>query len=155
MSARDVDVTVTVRTDKVATGSGQYIYAASRRQASGAEYRSMLKLAPSGAVEVLAVRFTGTTESAIGSAATIPGLTRTPTTTVRMRTQITGVNPTTIRIRAWPSTAVEPTTWNVTATDSTAGLQATGTLGLRAYLASGTTNAPILLTLDDYNVTIP
>ena len=34
--------------------------------------------------------------------------------------------------------------------DSTAALQVTGTLGLLAYLSSSTTNAPVLLTVDDY-----
>ena len=155
VSARDVDVTVTVRTDKVATGSGQYIYVVSRRQPSGAEYRTMLKLAANGTVDVRPLLFTGTAESAVAPAVTIPGLTRTTATNLRLRTQITGANPTTIRIRAWPTTVAEPTTWSITATDSTAALQVTGTLGLLAYLSSSTTNAPVLLTVDDYTVTIP
>jgi hypothetical protein len=85
----------------------------------------------------------------------VAGLTRTPTTTLLLRTEVTGANPTTIRIRTWPSTQAEPTTWNVTTTDATVGLQAAGGVGLRAYLASGTTNAPVLLTVDDYRVMTP
>ena len=148
-------MTVTVRTDKVATGSGQYIYVVSRHQPSGAEYRSQIRLPAGGAVQVQASRVSGTAETAIGNLVTVPGLTVTPNAPLQLRTQVTGTNPTTIRIRAWPTTVAEPTTWNITATDSTAALQVTGTLGLLAYLSSSTTNAPVLLTVDDYTVTIP
>jgi hypothetical protein len=155
VSARDVDTTVSIRSAKIATGSGQYVYAVHRHQPAGAEYRTVTKLLPSGAVQVYASRLAGTAETTIGSAVTVTGLTRTPATTLLVRAQVTGANPTTIRITAWPAGSAEPTAWTLTTSDATASLQTAGNVGLRAYTAATTTNAPILITLDDYRVRSP
>ena len=64
-----------------------------------------------------------------------------------------GTSPTTIRMRAWADGTAEPTTWQYTRTDSTASLQAAGSVGVRAYLAAGATNGPILVTFDDLRAT--
>jgi hypothetical protein len=40
-------------------------------------------------------------------------------------------------------------------TDSTASLQTAGAVGLRAFLTSGVTNAPVVFTFDDVLVTPP
>jgi hypothetical protein len=72
-----------------------------------------------------------------------------------VRAQVTGANPTTIRITAWPAGSAEPTAWTLTTSDATASLQTAGNVGLRAYTAATTTNAPILITLDDYRVRSP
>ena len=66
-----------------------------------------------------------------------------------MRLQVTGTNPTTIRLKVWPAGATEPTAWQTTATDSTAALQGAGAIGLSGYLSGSVTNAPVVLRLDD------
>ena len=81
------------------------------------------------------------------------GLTHTAGAFIRLRAQVSGTNPTTIRIRAWADGTTEPTTWQYTATNSVAALQAAGGVGLQAYLSSATTNAPVLVTFDDFLVT--
>ena len=72
---------------------------------------------------------------------------------IRVRAQFSGASPTTIRIRAWADGSPEPGTWNYTVTNSAAGLQAPGGVGLRAYIGGTTTNAPVLVTFDDFLVT--
>jgi hypothetical protein len=69
-----------------------------------------------------------------------------------LRAEITGTNPTTIRIRVWADGAPEPATWQYSATNSVAAVQIAGAVGLRAYMDS-VTNAPITVTFDDYLVT--
>ena len=65
-----------------------------------------------------------------------------------LRGQLTGTNPTTIRVKAW--TGNEPSTWQFIATDS-AGPQVAGRAGLRSYTSAGIANAPLTLTIDDYS----
>ena len=83
----------------------------------------------------------------------VTGLTATPGAFIRMRAQISGANPTTIRIHAWADGTTEPTTWNSTTTNSAAALQVAGAVGLRTYIGSATTNAPVTATFDDFQVT--
>jgi hypothetical protein len=69
--------------------------------------------------------------------------------------QVTGANPTTMRIRAWADGSTEPTTWQFTSTNAAAGLQVAGGVGIRSYIGSATTNAPILVRVDDLLATSP
>ncbi len=151
-SATDVDVSFRVRTDKLAVGGAQFIYGVVRRNGTN-EYRVKLRLAVNGNVYVSASQVINNVESAIGSEVQVAGMTHTANTFIRFRAQVTGTNPTTLRIRAWADAAVEPTTWNYTQTNSNASLQGTGSLGLRTYVASAITNAPVVISFDDYRVT--
>ncbi len=124
-SATDVDVSFRVRTDKLAVGGAQFIYGVVRRNGTN-EYRVKLRLAVNGNVYVSASQVINNVESAIGSEVQVAGMTHTANTFIRFRAQVTGTNPTTLRIRAWADAAVEPTTWNYTQTNSNASLQGTG-----------------------------
>ena len=64
-------------------------------------------------------------------------------TFIRFRAQVSGASPTTLASRAWADGTTEPTTWKYSQTDSNASLQAAGVLGLRTYISSATTNAPV------------
>ena len=74
----------------------------------------------------------------IGSAVVVPTVNF--LTGFTLRGQVTGANPTTIRIKAWVGT--EPETWQYTATDSL-GPQVAGRGGLRGYTSGSTTNVPL------------
>jgi hypothetical protein len=69
--------------------------------------------------------------------------------------QVTGTNPTTVRLKVWPATGTEPAAWQTTATDTTAALQNPGAVGLTAYLSGSVTNGPIVLRLDDVSARPP
>ena len=149
VAARDVDLSFRFATSKLATGSGQYVYGVVRQVSASASYRIKVRIAPAGAVWVGASSVTNNVETPIGGDVLVANLTQTPDGFVRVRAEVTGASPTTIRIRAWADGTTEPTTWTYTGTDSVAALQAPGGVGLRAYLSSSTTNAPVLVTVDD------
>jgi hypothetical protein len=83
----------------------------------------------------------------------VPGLNGSVGQQVWLRAQFQGTNPTTIRIRAWADGSAEPGTWQYTATNSNAAAQVAGGVGLRTYIASGVSNAPVVFTFDDFLVT--
>jgi hypothetical protein len=152
-SALDVELSFRVATDKVGVGGAQFVYGVLRRVSSTTEYRIKLRLPPNGNVLLQASSVSGNVETAIGSEVLVAGLNHTPGGFIRVRAQISGSSPTTIRIRAWADGTTEPSTWQYSATNSAAGLQVAGAVGLRAYLASATTNGPVLFSFDDLRAT--
>ena len=117
-----------------------------RRAASTTgSYRLYARLGPDGVTYVSASRVVNGAEAAIGSPVAVPSVNY--RTGFILRAQVTGANPTTIRVKAWAGS--EPAAWNYTATDS-AGPQGAGRAGLRAYTSTGTTNAPVTITVDNY-----
>ena len=153
VSAQDVDLSFRVATNKTPAGGAQFIYGVARRVSATNSYRVKLRIATNGQVFVQASSVTGNVETNIGSEVLVPGLTHTPGAFIRFRAQLTGTNPTTMRVRAWADGTTEPTTWLYTATNSVAGLQLAGGVGLQVYVSSATTNAPVLVTFDDLLVT--
>ena len=154
LAQRDVDIQFSVAADKLAQGgNGQFIYAVARRVSSGNEYAAKLRIASDGRLYVNVARFTGGSEIMLGSVIQVPNVTLTPGAVLRLRMSVSGADPTTIRIKAWADGTAEPSTWLLTLTDSFASLQAPGGVGLRSYLGGQVTNAPVLLTFDDYVVT--
>ncbi|HSK96350.1 MAG TPA: hypothetical protein VK891_07020, partial [Euzebyales bacterium] len=153
VSAQDVELSFRFTTDKVPTGGSHYVYGIARRVNATNAYRIKLRIAPNGAVFVHATALVNNVETSIGSEVAVAGLTSTPGSFIRVRAQLSGSNPTTIRVRAWAATATEPTTWQYTQTNTAAALQVAGGVGLQTYLSSGVTNAPVLVTFDDLLVT--
>ncbi len=153
VSAQDLDLSFRFATNKLATGSGQYIYGVARRVSATASYRIKVRLTSGGAVWVGASSVTNNVESPIAAEVRAPNVTHVAGGFIRVRAQLTGTNPTTIRVRAWADGSTEPSTWTYTATNSAAGLQAPGGVGLQAYLSSSTTNAPVLVSVDDLRAT--
>jgi hypothetical protein len=151
-SASDVDISLRFRTDKTAAGGNQFIYAVARRNGTN-EYRVKLRLASNGQVFASASMVVNNVESLIGSEVLVPGLTHTANTLIALHAQVSGSGPTTLRVRAWAAANPEPTTWQYTSTNSNAALQGAGLFGLRAYMSSSVTNAPVVVTFDDYRVT--
>ena len=149
VAAQDVDLSFRFATDKVPTGTSQYIYAVARRINATTAYWIKVRLAPGGAVYLHASVY-NTSETAIGSEIRVTGLTHVAGGFLRLRAQLEGASPTTIRARAWADGATEPITWQYSATNNQAVLQAAGGVGFRAYIGNATTNAPVLVTFDDY-----
>lgn len=125
------------------TGDAVYAGIIGRRVATD-DYRARFGIATSGAVTVQLLR--GAT--ILKSAST--GVTATANSTLRLRLQVTGTSPTTIRARAWKSTSAEPTTWAATTTDTTAALQVPGTVGLLTYVPSTVRSGAYTFKYDDF-----
>jgi hypothetical protein len=149
VSARDVDLSLRVATDKLAVGGPMYVYAAVRRVSTTTAYWLKLRLGTNRAVYVQASRLVNNVEQGLGSEVRVDGLTHVADSFIRLRGQATGSNPTAIRVKAWAEGQAEPSGWAYSATDSTSSLQTTGALDLRAYLSSKATNAPVNVRFDD------
>jgi parallel beta-helix repeat protein len=151
-SARDVEISVKLSTDRAPSGYGEYAYLAARRDANGNEYRVTVRLSGTSVLLSAASVLAGKALK-IGSEVTAPGVSYASGAKISVLADVVGSNPTTLRIKAWPAGATQPAAWAYSATDSTLGLQVAGGLGIRSYLGSNTTNAPVKFSYDDYLVT--
>jgi hypothetical protein len=149
VSSAATDLAVTVATDKPATGGGLYVSVDGRRVPGVGEYRAKVHLRATGAVAVTLARTAGAAETVLGPTVVVPALAHVAGQALRVRVQVTGTSPTTVRARVWRAADAEPATWQVVATDATAGLQAPGGIGTYLYLSSSASNAPLVVQLDD------
>ncbi|WP_298459554.1 LamG-like jellyroll fold domain-containing protein [uncultured Cellulomonas sp.] len=145
VSSTSADVQLTVGADKDA-GAGTQILSVVGRRVGTAEYRARVRLGAGGAVS-LQVERDATALQAVSAGTYAPG------ERLRVRLQVTGTSPTTLRAKVWKATAAEPAGWQVSATDATAALQAGGSVGVTSYLSGSATNAPVAVTWDDLRVT--
>ena len=147
VSATAVDLVASVRLDKLVNTGAAYAGTIGRRVGTS-DYRLKLKIDPAGAVTIYAIRSSGG-ETTLASTV-VTGLTYTPGAVLRTRLQVTGTAPTAIRGRVWLSTATEPVGWQVSASDATAGLQASGSVGLFTFVSGTSTNTPWAFRFDDF-----
>ncbi|WP_235529248.1 PKD domain-containing protein [Phycicoccus sp. Root101] len=154
VASSTTEVSALVTTDKAPTGGGQYVSLIGRRVSASVDYRAKVRMASNGQVTLWLVRNTGGTETLISSS-TISGLAYAAGDQLRVRTQVTGTSPTTVRAKVWKSTATEPASWTLTTADSTAGLQVPGSAGVWAYLSGTTTNIPVVYGIDQFWVGPP
>jgi hypothetical protein len=155
VSALNTDSTFTLSSNKLATGSGQYAYAVARTVARGTEYLGRARFGPDGGVYLQVFRNAGYTATAVGKEVRAAALRHQPGSVIHLRFQVVGANPTTLRLKAWAAGDPEPSTWLITVTDATAALQKAGSVGLRAALASTSTNAPVVFRFDNWRVRKP
>jgi hypothetical protein len=144
----NTDLSTTVSLDRAPSGGAMWLFGELRRNGKSS-YRIKVQLNPGGAVFVGASRVVNSTEVTIGAKVRVAGLDYRGTV-VRIRGQVQGTSPSTLRIRAWAAGSAEPSTWPFAATDGTAGLQRTGTNGWRAYIARGASNTPVHVRVDDF-----
>lgn len=154
VSVSSSDMVVTVNTDKVVTGGGVYVSPIGRRVAGSGEYRAKVRLLANGQVNLGLIRTSSTgTETAIQPEATVRGLSIAPGAPLRIRLQVTGTTPTTVRAKVWDATGAEPTSWTASASDATPALQTAGVIGFNTYLSGSASNAPVAVRFDNLMVT--
>lgn len=151
VSTSDVRVVADLAMTQAATGSGTYV-AVLGRAGSGNSYRAKLKFPATGSLTIALARVAGT-EAAIGSTA-VAGFTPTPGQLVRVKLELEGTSPTTLRAKVWRVGTTEPASWTVTGTDSTAALQKAGSAGVDVYTSGSATRASAV-TFDRFTVTRP
>jgi len=156
-SALDVDLRARVGLDRLSVGGSLWIYGVVRYSGTTSVngYQPKLRIAPNGAVYAHAGRVVSNRESAVAPEVLVPGLLAQPGGFLWLRTQVTGSNPTAVRVKVWADGQTEPSEWHFTATDSTPELQRAGAVGLRAYAASAVSNGPIGILYDDFSVNDP
>jgi CSLREA domain-containing protein len=153
VNVQDVNFAFRAATDKVASGSGQYLYGLARWVANGTEYRAKIRIAPTGAIYLQAGAVVSGVETPIGTESRVTGLSHVVGAYIRLRIQVTGISPTNIRMKAWADGQPEPGTWQYNVTDNTTALQRSGALGVRAYLGSSSTNGAVTVSVDDLTAT--
>lgn len=146
VSSSRTDTTVTFTTDIAPTGGGLFVSALARQVGSVA-YEGRAWLSASGAVQAQLLQGGTTLQSAV-----VSGLTYAPGQQLNLRVQAFGTSPTTLQAKVWAATQAEPAAWQVSVTDSTAALQAAGSVGLRAYLSGAATATPVTVRFDNYQV---
>ncbi len=155
VSTTDLDLSFELSLDKIPAGTNAGVDGATvLRRTAGGVYQAFTRVKANGSVRVDFNKVVGGTTTAIGSALTVPGLTLTAADTLEVRAQATGTGPTTLRVKVWKKGSAEPAAWQVVVTDSTAGLQAPGSIGLFPFLNSSATNAPIQARYDDLRAAI-
>ena len=148
ISDTSVEVAVTVASDKP-TSAGHIVAGIVGRQVGAEFYQGRARLLPGGSVALQLMRGSST----VLANSTITGLTYAPGDALHLKVQVTGTSPTSIRGKVWRVGTPEPAGWQLTATDSTAALQAPGSVGVESYISGSATNAPITLRYDDFVVT--
>jgi PKD repeat protein len=101
----------------------------------------LVRVAADGAVHLALSRLDGGVEAFPGGEVAVPGLTWTPGTALDVRVQVSGTGTTTVTGTVWPAGTLEPAVPQLTRTDTTAALQAPGSVGLAAYRPASATAA--------------
>jgi hypothetical protein len=149
VSSTSTDVMATLSMDQVPDGSGAWVHVQGRRVSATQYYGARVRVYPDGSVQLHATAGNG---SPIAGGV-VSGLTFAAGDQLRVRVQVDGTSPTTIRAKVWKVGDVEPTAWQVQTTDATAGLQVAGGIGFLAYLTGSATTNPLTLTIDDLTAT--
>lgn len=146
VSSSNTEVRVEISADKAATGGGTYL-TVDPRLVSTSRYFTDIRLVSGGAVSVTLGRAAASETSL--QTRSVTGLTYQPGMVLQVRVQAFGTSPTTLRAKVWRTGTAEPATWTASVTDTTAALQAPGAIGLRSYLSSSATNAPVVASFDN------
>jgi hypothetical protein len=155
VAALDTDATFRVSMDRLAAGSGTYIYFAARQNSTaGNEYRVKLRFASGGTLYLQGTKVLANLEGAIG-AEVASGTAPAAGSFVRVRAQVVGANPTTLRAKVWVDGQAEPAAWQMSGTDAAAALQTlSGGVGVRLYVSSSASAASVA-SFDDFRVLRP
>jgi hypothetical protein len=155
VSAQDVDMTVRVQSNKLATGTDAYVAAwLQGRRISGQDtrYQGFVRALVDGTPQIRISRVVAGVSTELVTWTTIPG-SFAAASYWWIRFQVEGTSPTTLRVKAWPDGGAEPSSWQGTTTDSSAALQAAGAVGVQVFNSPGITNNPVIYDVDDFLVT--
>jgi len=122
------------------------------RHTSNGDYRVKVQLDPSGSVNLYLTKVVAGSETSM-QGVSVPGLTYTAGTQLRIRFTVNGTTTATLAAKIWKVGTTEPVANQISATDTTASLQAAGTVGLQSYLSGIATNAPVIASFDNLSVT--
>lgn len=148
LSSTDTEVALDLSVDKPATGGGDTLSVIGRRAGTAGDYRLKLRYTADNHITAQLVRVAGSKQTILKSL-DIPGLGYLAGDVLHLRFQVTGTSGTTLAAKVWKDGTSEPAGWNLTASDSTAALQAPGSIGVLTYLAANATNAPVTVSVDN------
>ncbi|MFE6646188.1 hypothetical protein ACFVJS_06490 [Nocardioides sp. NPDC057772] len=150
VSAGDVDATVSVGVSRLPDAG--FVWSILGARVSGSDhYASRLRFNPDGTVGIHLVR----SGSPVVGANAVPGLSVAPGDRLKVRLQVTGTAPATVRTKVWPAGSAEPSGWTYEFSDSTAANQLPGGVMLRGYGSSTIGATPVEVSYDDLKVIEP
>jgi hypothetical protein len=141
VSQTSADVRTSFSLTSMPTGSGTWVYVSGRRVDAANEYRVLAKVAANGQVSLSLSRIAGGVESWPGGEVVVPGLVYAPGMTLNAHVQVSGSGTTAVNATVWAEGTPEPGSPQLVRTDTTAALQAAGSVGLAAYRPSSATDA--------------
>ncbi|MEH6781597.1 MAG: PKD domain-containing protein [Rhodoglobus sp.] len=146
VSETSVEAQAEITTDKVAE-AGHIVVGVIGRQVGSAFYQSRIRLQTGGVVGLQIM--SGST--VVLANMNVPGMTYTAGDTFILKTSVQGTSPTTISAKLWKLGDTEPASWQLVTTDSTAALQAPGSIGFESYLSGSAPNAPVTVRFDNFS----
>lgn len=129
-----------------ATNGGAFNLTVNGRQVGSDVYSGRVKIEANGAIRLYLLR----NETAIGNSVVIPG-TYTAGEKLSVLLGVQGTSPTTLSLKVWRAGTTEPASPQLQATDTTAALQAAGSVGIKAAISSVSTVSSVI-SVDDYKV---
>jgi PKD repeat protein len=141
VAATGTDVQTSFTLSSTPTGPGTYVYVTGRRVGAGLEYRVRVRVMADGRVAMVLSRLAGGAEAFVGSEVVVPGLVWTPGTALAVRVVTTGTAPTQVAATVWSAGQPQPAAPQLVRTDTSAALQAAGSVGLAAYRSTSATAA--------------
>ena len=145
VSLASTEVQTTVSVDKVPDVGGVYVHVQGRRVSASEFYSARVKLLATGQVQLHATVGNGTPVAGL----TVPDLAFAAGDEFRVRVQVEGTSPTTVRAKVWKVGATEPAEWQVETTDDTPALQVVGGVGVSGYLSASATVGSVVVGVDD------
>ena len=139
VSTTNAETDVTLTSSAAGTSYATYAYVLGRRLSNTSQYRAGLRLVSGQPVVISVGDLSGSSTAVTLQSLTLSSVRYAPGMQLNVRFQVSGTSPTTLQLKVWPSTSPEPAAWQITTTDSTALLQAAGSVGLTTYL-SGSAN---------------
>ena len=149
VSQTGIDLSLTFALAQAASGNGTQVTVQGRRVASG-DYRETVQLTGSGTATVSLVASGTTIAGPVPIAGSIA-----PSTAISTRLRVVGTNPTVLQAKAWLAGTAEPSGWTVSATDSTAALQAAGSIGILSYVSGSAAAGAQQLSISNLLATTP
>lgn len=149
VTAGDVDMLVDTTVSTAATGGGTTLSLGARRVGTS-EYRLKLRLLTGNVVHLALSTVVNGSETVLREV-NVGGLAYQVGDTLRVRFDVTGSSPTTLRGTVWEAGSTEPTP-QISLTDATASLAAPGGLSLGGYVSGSATSTPVAAAFDDLAV---
>jgi hypothetical protein len=146
VSVADVAFQTTIVLPAAPTGGGTYVTLAARRVGAD-QYQVVAKFLADGRVTLTLNRVSGGVTTAL-KGTTVAGLTYVAGAKVNLLLDVAGSGTTTLQAAAWPAGQPRPA-FQLSATDTTASLQAAGSLSVAGYVSGSSTALPVTVQLDD------
>jgi hypothetical protein len=145
----DVETLVKVTVPGTYTGDGAYLYSLARADATLTNFYMARLFISTGNVATLSLRKRTPTETVLATATST--MTHVAGQSYNIRLSVVGSD---LKARAWIAGQPEPAVWHVVATDTDPLIPASGTVGLRSFLATANTNTlPVVMAWDDFQIT--